>query len=140
MNNDIFDNKMSKIGRKLQHENPGAPMPDPFDLDALFAENREHQLSLVDDNFTKIVINRLPASPKRSTSRPLLFDAVGLIIGLMAAYVFFDAGHFAENALSVIPESLSFTVANLAVLSGVALISAIGVSLLGWWTVEKAQT
>lgn len=140
MNNDIFDSQTTDQQRDSRHVNAGLPMPEFSDLDALFAENRDNQPNLVDDNFTKVVINRLPLAPKRSTSRPLMFDLVGLIIGVMAAYMFFDVGHFAQNALSIIPESFSLTVANLASLSSVVVIGAIGVSLLGWWTVEKVQT
>lgn len=108
------------------------------DLDALFSESRDHQPSLSDENFTKVVLNRLPVNPKRSESRPFLFDAAGLLIGFIAAYFFFDLGHFTaqftQGALSIVPESLSLTVANLATLFG----AGVGITVLGWWTAEKA--
>lgn len=125
MSNDIFDTL--KLTTNSQQ-------PEFADLDALFSQTRAHEPRFVDDNFTKVTVNRLPAKPKRNQPRSTLFDFVGLLLGVVAAYWFFDLGQFTQSALSFVPESLSLTVAN--VVTVVFLGS--GLSWLGWWTAEKA--
>ena len=105
-----------------------------LNLDALLEQTRVMQPTLIDDNFTKVVVNRLPVNVKRGKANSKMFDAIGLILGLIAAFLFFDSAAFIHNALSVIPESLTLTVTNLTFGISALFVFAWG----AWWTAEKA--
>jgi hypothetical protein len=110
--------------------------PEHNPLDALFASARQAQPNLMDDNFTKSLMNSLPKvtlSVRRQTvKKGLSFDMFGAIIGLLMAYLFIDRNSLAGSFLSLIPESL--------VISPLLLVGVIGVvglsSALVWWAVE----
>lgn len=137
MNSDIFDKNGAGPGGAGEAADS---LQDAMfaDVDKLFSQSRSNEPIIADDNFTKIVVNSLPARVKRSQSRSYLFDILGLILGVFAAYLFFDLGQFTQSALAIIPESLSLTlasaVANLVILFG----AAIAISVVGWWAAEKA--
>ena len=105
-------------------------------LNALFASARQMQPNLMDDNFTKSLMNSLPAinlrARKESAKKGLSFDLIGAIIGLLMAYLFIDAGALYNSFISLMPESL--------VISPLLLIGAVGAiglsSGIAWWAVE----
>lgn len=141
MTNDTFNtlNKNDRNDHKLSQ-------PDEFaELDELFCQARNSEVAWFQgqfkqpfdaNNFTKLVLNSLQANPKRNKPRSLMFDLIGLIIGLIAAYYYFDFNQLTLNALALIPESLSFTIANmLSLFAGV-----VGLACLAWWTADKTVT
>ena len=110
--------------------------PDDFaDLDALFSSAREDQPILVDQNFTKVVANSLPSRPVRREKRGLSFDLIGVTLGLILAYFYFDVSKMLSAAVNLIPETI--------VLSPVHALIAIGsvtvMSAIAWWTVENSR-
>ncbi len=140
MNNDIFDT----IKSNNQINQPSDSLAGEFGgLDALFSQTRAAEAGYMgglsedtSENFTKIVLNRLPSHVKRTHTRSILFDVIGLALGLIAAYWLFDITQLVQSLLLWVPESISITVANVASIFG----AAIGVVCLGWWTAEKAMT
>ena len=104
------------------------------ELDALFGQARSVEPEILDSNFTKVVLNSLPARPVRSKKRSLVFDMVGLSLGLVVSYMFFDGFQVLDSALSLVPESLPVTVANI----GSFFLAAIGIVCVGWWAGERA--
>ncbi len=133
MTNDFFD-KM--ITNSLSQESHSAEFAE---LDALFSDARSASLDwsasgVSNDNFTKMVVNSLPKRAKRQKGRSLMFDMIGLLVGLVAAYWFFDLNAVVHTVLNLMPESVSLTIANM-----VAGFSAvIGLAYFAWWTSEKA--
>lgn len=126
MNNDTYDNL--DLARSAH--------ADEFsDLDALFSSARDAEGTWVDENFTKVVINSLPAKPHRTKSRSIAFDLIGLMVGIVAAYWFFDLSQLVQNLLAWVPESVSVTVGHVLSLFGGTLVLA----WCGWWTAEKAM-
>ncbi|MFT6098049.1 MAG: hypothetical protein ACJAYF_000584 [Arenicella sp.] len=109
---------------------------DPNPLDALFASARQAQPNLMDDSFTKLLVNSLPktnlAVQKETVKKGLSFDLIGAIIGLLMAYLFIDRTSLVSSFVGLIPESI--------VISPLLFMSAIGVigfsSVVAWWMVE----
>lgn len=115
--------------------------PDLEELDRLFKTTRESEPALSDDNFTKMVLNSLPADSQRgllarNTSRSgISFDLLGLFVGVLCAYMFVEMRTVLEFVLSFVPESLVISPLVLAA----ALGSTIALSLTAWWTVEHGN-
>ncbi len=108
-------------------------------LDALFASARQSQPNLVDDNFTKMLINSLPkvnlVVRKDTSKKGLSFDLIGAIIGLLMAYLFVDKTSLLSSFVGLIPDSLVISpLVILSVVGAVALSSAIA-----WWAVEDSR-
>ena len=59
-------------------------------IDDLFAAAQAEEHAWVDDNFTKMVINQLPASPNRVDTKGISLDVVATLIGGIIALVFVD--------------------------------------------------
>lgn len=105
-------------------------------LNALFASARQTQPNLMDDNFTKSLMNSLPTinlmARKESAKKGLSFDLIGAIVGLLMAYLFIDAGSLYNSFINLMPESL--------VISPLLLIVSVGAiglsSSIAWWAVE----
>ncbi len=104
------------------------------DLDTLFSQARASEPNLLDENFTKVVVNGLPNKLKRNNANSILFDMIGLMLGVIAAYWFFDFSQLTGFALSFIPESLSITVSHVVSV----FVSTLAIAFAGWWTAEKA--
>ncbi|MCH2191237.1 MAG: hypothetical protein MK188_09965 [Gammaproteobacteria bacterium] len=104
-------------------------------LDALFSDVRSDEPGLIDQNITKVVLNTLPKKVIRTRKRSVLFDLVGLTLGLIAAYFFFDIEQIFVSSMSLIPESLSITVANIAAF----FIGSIVLAFVAFWAGEKAS-
>jgi len=112
---------------------------DSDPLNALFASARQMQPNLMDDNFTKSLMNSLPTinlvAQKESAKKGLSFDLIGAIIGLLMAYLFIDKDSLVNTFLGMVPETL--------VISPLLLIAAIGgvglSSALAWWVVEDSR-
>jgi len=105
------------------------------DLDALFTSAREHQPGLVDENFTKVVVNSLPARAVRRRKAGFSFDLIGAVIGLVLAYFLFDVRKVVGGVLNLIPETLVLSPVHMLV----ALAFVSGMSLLAWWVVENGR-
>ena len=129
MNNDNLDNSNSLDNLVSNKGLKGAE-----ELDALFDQARSVEPEILDSNFTKVVLNSLPARPVRSKKRSLVFDLVGLSLGLVVSYMFFDGFQVLDSALSLVPESLPVTVANI----GSFFLAVIGITVVGWWAGERA--
>ena len=59
-------------------------------IDDLFAAARLDEPTLRDDNFTKLVINQLPAAPRRIDTRGISFDMIAALIGGVLAFMLVD--------------------------------------------------
>lgn len=109
-------------------------------LDRLFTQARSEQTEIVDDNFTKTVLNSLP--PKRQavdrlqdTKRQYLPDVIGLMIGLIAVFLLVDPSALANNVLSLLPNlSISF------VTIGSAVTFVCAAAAAAWWSVERSPS
>lgn len=105
-------------------------------LDALFASARQMQPNLMDDNFTKRLLNDLPSvslvARKEIAKKGLSFDLIGAVIGLLMAYLFIDSTSLQNSFLGLISDSI--------VISPMLIISIIGLlglsSVVAWWAVE----
>ena len=86
-------------------------------LNDLFASARQMQPNLMDDNFTKLLMNSLPTislmARKESTKKGLSFDLIGAVIGLLMAYLFIDAGALYNSFINLMPESLVISISPL---------------------------
>lgn len=109
--------------------------PEFAELDALFARAATTEPVLHDENFTKIVVNRLPINPSRAQRKAISFDVVGVIIGVIAAYFMFDFGQFWAVIVDLIPEyTLSIDVSQLIVMGAISLFGFTG--LAGWFAMR----
>ena len=117
--------------------NSNTPHTDEFDpLASLFAAARDNQPNLMDDNFTKVLMNSLPSinlvATKANAKKGLSFDLIGAILGIVVAYFFITGGAGLE--------SLSFSMPDSIVLSPLLAIAAVGAvaisSIVAWWAVE----
>ena len=114
------------------------------DLDALFNHARAHEPSLCDDNFTKVVINRLPENniyainaneQRRRSKRGLSMDVIGGLVGLILVFLFMDKGGLVQSILKLVPESITLSPL-------VFMVSFMGLTLTSigaWWSVESNQ-
>ena len=108
-------------------------------LDALFATARDTQPNLMNDNFTKTLMNSLPTIRrvvrKDTSKKGLSFDLLGAMIGLLMAYLFIDKTSLLSSFVGLMPETL--------VISPVVVLFAIGAvglsSLVAWWAVEDSR-
>ena len=128
--NDILD-------KNLQHkQNDSQDKQTNFNqLYAMFDSMRGSEPALTDDNFTKVVLNSLPAAPKRElrgTRSGISFDLLGLFVGVICAYMFVEMRTVLEFVLSLVPESIV-----LSPLVAVATLSSLVLFSFGaWWSVE----
>lgn len=112
---------------------------DNNSLDALFASARQSQPNLMDDNFTKTLMNSLPNvnlfARKESAKKGLSFDLIGALLGLIMAYFFVDG--------STLLSSFFASISDTFVVSPLMLIMAVGAvafsSFVAWWVVEDNQ-
>ena len=103
-------------------------------LAALFAAARENQPNLMDDNFTKVLINSLPkislVERKAHARKGLSFDLVGALIGVLMACLFLSQSSVFD----------SFSLPNSIVLSPLLILAALGAVVISgfvaWWAVE----
>jgi len=117
--------------------NSNTPHTDEFDpLANLFAAARDNQPNLMDDNFTKVLMNSLPSinlvATKANAKKGLSFDLIGAMLGIVVAYFFITGGAGLD--------SLSFSMPDSIVLSPLLAIAAVGAvaisSVVAWWAVE----
>jgi len=105
-------------------------------LNALFASARQAQPNLMDDNFTKTLMNSLPSinmvARKESERKGLSFDLIGAIVGLLMAYLFVDTSSLYNSIVGLIPES--FVISPLLVVASVGVMALS--SVVAWWAVE----
>lgn len=106
-------------------------------LDELFAVARDGEPDLRDANFTKVVLNSLATQPERQPYRRMArsgisFDLVGLLFGVVCAYMFVEMPAVLEFILQAVPSSIVISpmVASFA-LGTIALLS-----VAAWWVVE----
>lgn len=108
-------------------------------LDQLFASARSESrqdLPLDDDNFTKSVINRLPANPSRARAKRYYPDLIGLILGIVATLLVIEPAQLFDSLLSILPSNISISLSSI-------LMASFGFSCLAcmaWWSVERSQS
>lgn len=112
---------------------------DSTSLDALFTSARQAQPNLVDDNFTKMLLNSLPkislVARKQATKKGLSFDMIGAIIGLLMAYLFIDKTSLLNSFVGLLPETLTISPMLL-----IGVLAAVGLSsVIAWWAVEDSR-
>lgn len=103
------------------------------DLDALFSTARDCEPDLTDANFTKVVLNRLPAQSQQKTERSWLPDLVGIVVAVLAIAVLVEPASLYQRLVSAIPNSLIISAPNMLMVSGALVLT----SLIGWWVVER---
>ena len=106
------------------------------DIEALFANARQAQPNLMDDNFTKRLVNSLPkvsvTARKESPNKGFSFDLIGAFIGLLMAYLFIDKTSLLNLFAGLIPETL--VISPLLIVGALVAVSVS--SLVAWWAVE----
>lgn len=107
---------------------------NPDLLESMFSGARADEPGMVDQKMTKVVINTLPKRVIRAKKRSLLFDMIGLVLGLIVAYLYFDVSQAFVLGMSLIPESLSITVENVVMLFFGSVVFAI----VAFWVGEQA--
>ena len=116
------------------------------DLDALFQSARVNEPALVDDNFTKAVLNQIPDKPlylrtvavSESRKRSLSHDFMGFFLGMLAAFLFIDPARFDLSTIiarvnALLPNSITISLVHIIYI-GVVVMSA---TAIAWWWVER---
>lgn len=130
---------MTTIGLTIlsfMNQNAGKNLtPEQLDqqLDQLFARAAASEPVLRDDNFTKVVLNSLPAKPKRRNHKRYFPDLLGLMIGLLVASLVIEPAQLMQKIMAYVPEVIVISPAN--VLSLAMGLSAL--AIVAWWTVER---
>ena len=119
----------------MNTENNNIEEHDP--LASLFAAARENQPNLMDDNFTKVLMNSLPkislVERKKHARKGLSFDLVGALIGILMACLFLSQSMILD-AISL--DALSITLSPLLILAGFGVVVISG--FIAWWAVEDS--
>ena len=108
-------------------------------LDQLFATGRtdaSKDLRLDDDNFTKLVINRLPAKPSRVRAKKYYPDLIGLILGLVATFLVIDPSQIINKILLYIPNTISISLSSMMMAS----FAFSCLACVAWWSVERSSS
>ena len=121
-------------------------------IDDLFAAARQQETALADDNFTKLVMNQLPAAPRRINRQRLSLDIIATVMAGLAALYIVDFKAIVANLFQG-SVSASVAVVDATVLSGSGLITLVSsfpfltwglammaislLSLIAWTLVEK---
>ncbi|MFT4630489.1 MAG: hypothetical protein ACI9WC_001925 [Arenicella sp.] len=107
-------------------------------LDQLFASARSdsaYDLGLDDDNFTKLVINSLPAKPSRARAKRYYPDLIGLMLGLMATLLVVNPTQIINSALSLLPSTISISLTSMLMAS----LAFSCLAYIAWWSVERSR-
>lgn len=120
-------------------------------IDDLFAAARDSEREIVDDNFTKLVINQLPVAPRRINSTRWSLDLFATLVAVAVAMMFFDARTMFAQLFNQSSATAS-EVMKTAIGSGADIITLFGsqpllmsvisasvittVSLIAWFAVE----
>jgi len=111
--------------------------PDEFlELDALFSKARQDRPVLADENFTKFVVNSLPSKATRRPERGFSFDIIGVCLGMILAYFYFDVSQLLSKLINIVPETITLSLMHAIVAIG----SVTVMSVAAWWTVEKGRS
>ena len=108
-------------------------------LDQLFASGRSvgnRDLGLDDDNFTKLVVNRLPAKTSRARAKRYYPDLIGLVLGLVATLLVIDPTQIVNSALSLLPSNISISLTSMLMAS----LAFSCLAYIAWWSVERSQS
>lgn len=103
------------------------------ELDALFARAAASQPNLVDENFTKMVVNSLPAISSSKPAKRFLPDLIGFVIGVLCILSLADPRQIIHSIGAALPETI--VISPFSVLTIAAAISA--GALFAWWSVER---
>ncbi|MFT5135563.1 MAG: hypothetical protein ACI9XU_000673 [Arenicella sp.] len=107
-------------------------------LDQLFVSARSdsaHDLGLDDDNFTKLVINSLPAKPSRTRAKRYYPDLIGLMLGLVATLLVINPTQIINSALSLLPSTISISLTSMLTAS----LAFSCLAYIAWWSVERSR-
>ncbi|MEO0369004.1 MAG: hypothetical protein AAF197_09500 [Pseudomonadota bacterium] len=103
-------------------------------IDDLFALSRQTEPSLSDENFTKSVVNQLQPRRVRVNKKRLSFDAIGLLIGALAAVLLVDINSIVSSTSQQSVAAYSQLVDGVTIATAVAP-DSIGISL---WAIVSA--
>lgn len=106
-----------------------------MNLDSLFARARADQPDLVDDNFTKMVVNRLPDNPRRASHTQHYFDLIGLFVGLVVTFLVIEPAQIVSSLLSLLPNNITVSLSSMLMVS--VLFSSL--ALAAWWKIERGE-
>lgn len=102
-------------------------------LDALFARAAATQPNLVDENFTKTVVNRLPAIVSKKPARQFMPDLVGFAMGVICILLIADPRQIINSIGAALPETII-----ISPFSVLAMAAAMGAgAFFAWWSVER---
>jgi len=103
-------------------------------LDALFAQARATEPVLMDENFTKVVLNSLPTNiNRRRDHRRYYPDFIGLMIGIVAVLMLIEPESLMAKVAALVPSSIVISAPNLIGLT----LSLSALALVAWWSVER---
>lgn len=128
-------------------------------LDQLFNTARAIEPVYEGDNFSKTVLNQLPAQPDRlrsievseSRKRGIIHDLFGFFVGMITAFLIFDPtkidlsildpsrfnpAHFVAALNSLMPNNIVISLSNIIIISLLLISSA----LVAWWVVESSES
>jgi len=116
--------------------------PNIDSLDDLFASARSSEPNLVDENFTKIVMNSLPRKPfaqdtqmKGSLRKSFSFDLIGAALGMGSVYFLLDLSSIVSSVVNFIPETIVVSPLHVVGLAA----GAIAATVVAWWSVENVK-
>lgn len=107
---------------------------ESFDsLEALFRAAGLRASELEDENFTKVVLNRLPTKPLAATKRSWLPDLLGLLVALVAMALFIEPASLSAVLAQIVPSSIVLS-AGTVLTASMAMAAA---AILAFWVVER---
>jgi len=102
-------------------------------LDRLFTKARCIEAEYCDDNFTKMVINQLPAKPHSVIRQQYLPEILGLVFGLIVTFLLIEPSQILQRMVALFPSNLIISPSNMLLVSvGLGLLT-----YLAWWYVER---
>ena len=104
-----------------------------LELESLFQQAAATEPDLTDSNFTKIVLNRLPARSEVQERRNWLPDAIGIFVSVFAIGMLADPAELIAMIPSELPTNAALSVPDIVVAAGTLMVA----SLLGWYIVER---
>jgi hypothetical protein len=102
-------------------------------LDALFARAVASQAELADDNFTRMVVNRLPTERASEPARRIMPDLIGLVIGMIGVLLVTNPRQIFSSIVAALPQSIVISPASVLIMATAMSACA----LFAWWAVER---
>lgn len=106
------------------------------DVATLFRVAANNEPLLIDDNFTKVVINCLPHKStlqRRGTRTRWLPDMLGLFVAIIAIIWLTNLQDIGVAVSTLVPSSIVISLPNIVGAAAMLIVTAI----MGWWVVER---